>query len=535
MDILTFKNLSIALFLALLAALIRSYKTQSLAWRRLAAIEAASDGIGITDQEGNLVYMNRALMELHQISDASAYIGHPWVNLYTEKGREDIRNKVLPALNTHGIWRGESLLLTESGNVLIGELSLTLLPDGGFIGTARNITERKKNEEEREILREKIVQSQKMEMVGTLSGGIAHDFNNMLTIISGNLEILEDHIRHIPAAQNNFLAAQRAVRRGAELTQRLLAFSRQQILVPRVVNINTIIPDTVNMMRRTLGENIEIILYLGDDLWSIRIDTGQIENALLNLCINSRDAMPEGGAITIKTANVTQNGEEGGSANIPPGDYVRIDVCDTGSGIPPAMLGRVFEPFFTTKEKGMGSGLGLSMVYGFTKQSNGHLTLNSEPGEGTCVSLYFPKALDAAEAIAEPLPKPVSSSGKNKSVIMVVEDEEDVLTYNKDLLSGLGYCTYAARNGAEAVLLLDRIQQLDLLITDVIMPGGVNGRDLAEEARNMFPQVKILFVSGYARETLNENVLKNDHTDFLPKPYTRAKLMEHIETLLGRG
>ena len=532
---MTFELLGVLFIIVATAALFKINQSDSLSKRRLAAIEAAGDGIGIVDAAGNLTYINRALMDLHCIERSSDHIGRPWVDLYTEKGKIQIETIVMPFLQQNGFWRGESPIVTNTGQVITADLSLTRLPDGGFIGTARDVSRRKKDEIERDVLQRKLIQAQKMETVGGLTGGIAHDFNNTLTIISGNLEVLEEHIGPVSHVRKNLLSARRAVTRGAELTQRLLAFSRQQILAPKIVNINHIIPETFEMMKRMLGGRVEIILSLDPHLWNTKLDTGQIENALLNLCVNARDAMPEGGSITIRTENVAiESGDLRDLSYVIAGDYVKIMVADSGHGIPASIIDRVFDPFFTTKDVGAGSGLGLSMVYGFTKQSGGYVFIDSLAGKGTTVTLYFPRQAEGELSDKKPEKKlaAVQTHTAAQTTILVVEDEVEVLEYNKGMLVNAGYKVRAARNGAEAVLILDELDELDLLITDVIMPGGISGIEVAEEARSAFSQVRILFVSGYASESLH-GISHEKHIEFLEKPYTRAVILEKVNLLLN--
>jgi len=367
----------------------------ALAEKRLAAIEAAGDGIGIIDHLGRLTYMNRALMNLHGINteDTADYIGQSWTHLYTEKGRQAIIGHVLPLLQKEGFWRGESPIVRKDGTIVYAEMSLTRLKDGDIIGTARDITEQRKTKAEKDELHKQFIQAQKMEALGRLTGGIAHDFNNMLTVISGNLDIIEDYISELPAIEKNVLAASRAVERGSELTQRLLAFSRKQVLKPAITNINDVIPETIQLIRRTLPADIEISFIPGENLWPVEIDVGQLENAILNLCINARDAMEgrDSNKITLRTENVLLNQESPlWQSYMVPGAYTMISVTDTGHGIALEIIERVFEPFFTTKEASKGSGLGLSMVFGFVKQSGGYVTISSTVNIGTTVSLFFP-------------------------------------------------------------------------------------------------------------------------------------------------
>ena len=379
-------------------AVFRARYTDRLSEKRLAAIEAAGDGIGIIGSDGNLTYMNHALLELHGLKteDMPDYIGSPWVSLYTERGGLHIRENVMPVLEKIGKWRGESPIIRKDGTMVYAEMSLTRLQDGVIIGTARDVTEQKKTEAEKEALRKQFVQAQKMEALGRLTGGIAHDFNNMLTVINGNLDLLEDFIPDNPTIEKHIAASRRAVERGSELTQRLLAFSRKQILKPVTANINDVIPETIKLIKRLLHEDIKIISDLGENIWPVEIDVGQLENAIVNLCINARDALPEysAGSITFKTRNVLlDQGHLLWQGYMSPGAYTVVSVIDTGSGIPPDILGRVFEPFFTTKDAGKGSGLGLSMVYGFVKQSRGYVTIDSTVGSGTSVNLFFPRIL----------------------------------------------------------------------------------------------------------------------------------------------
>jgi PAS domain S-box-containing protein len=385
-----------------LEVFVRVKHLDALSQKMMVAIEAAGDGIGIIDSKGNLDYMNRALLDLHGLgnADKSAYIGKPWTSLYTEKGCQQIRRSVMPVLQKTGLWRGESPIVRKDGALAYAEMSLTCLGDGAIIGTARDITGQKKSEAEKEALQQQFMQMQKMETVGRLTGGIAHDFNNMLSVISGNLDIIADYVSKIPSMENHVMAAQRAVERGSELTQRLLAFSRKQVLKPVPTNINEIVPETIKLIKRALPANIEIAFISEKNLWTVEIDIGQLENALLNLCINARDAMQEHtvGCLTFKTLNVMIAQDDPQRRDyMLPGPYVLVSVTDTGEGIPPEIMDRVFEPFFTTKDPIKGSGLGLSMVYGFVKQSRGYVTIDSTVGSGTSVNLFFPRAAQKEE------------------------------------------------------------------------------------------------------------------------------------------
>ena len=459
--------------------------TAALSNKRLAAIEAARDGIGIIDPNGKLSYMNPALLALHGIKEGERHnwLGQPWQNLYPEKDRRIIRDEVLPVLEEHGFWTGESPIQRLDGSICHAELSLTALTGGGFVGTARDISDRKKGEIEREDLQKQMMQSQKIEAIGRLTGGIAHDFNNMLTIIKGNLEIAQSMLGEGHETAKFMRSANRALQRSTELTQRLLAFSRSQLLDPQIIDLNKLIPEATMLILRAIGEQVEIVFDFEEDLDNTRIDAGQLENALLNLALNARDAMPAGGQITLKTANVyfdQKTKPHGG--DVTPGSYVMIGFIDDGSGIAPEHLGRVFDPFFTTKGAGEGSGLGLSMVFGFVKQSNGHVVVESEIGVGTTVKMYFPRhegngkvenaRSDESQASALPL-------AAHTETILVVEDEEDLLELNVSVLTQLGYRVHSAHNGKEALKMLEDFEDIQLVLTDIMMSGGITGLDVA--------------------------------------------------------
>ena len=386
---------------------------------------------------------------------------------------------------------------------------------------------------EREVVEENLRQSQKMEAVGQLTGGLAHDFNNLLQIVTGNLEIIgrnlpEDADRLRRAVDNAASGANRA----AVLTQRLLAFSRRQPLDPKPIDVNVLVGGMSELLRRTLGEPIEIETVLAGGLWRTEADTNQLENALLNLAVNARDAMPAGGRLTIETANSRLDDSYAhGSAEVMPGHYVAIGVTDTGTGMPKETVARVFEPFFTTKEVGRGTGLGLSMVYGFVKQSGGHVTISSEEGQGTTVRLYLPRLLGAIpeEAAASETSIP---EGSGDEIILVVEDDADVRAYSAEVLRELGYRVLAAEDGASALQLLQRQRGVDLLFTDVVLPGGMTGRELADAARGQQPDLKVLFTSGYARDAIVHNGRLDPGVALIGKPFTYVDLAAKVRDVL---
>jgi PAS domain S-box-containing protein len=382
---------------------------------------------------------------------------------------------------------------------------------------------------------EALRQSQKMETVGQLTGGIAHDFNNLLQIVSGNLDLLRqklpDESPHLKRyADRAFTGADRA----ATLTQRLLAFSRRQPLAPKAVDINRLIPGMSELLHRTLGETIEIEAVLAPRLWAVEADPNQLENAILNLAINARDAMPEGGKLTIETQNThldhsyaVQNPE------VAVGQYAVICISDTGVGMDGETAGKAIEPFFTTKEVGRGTGLGLSMVYGFVKQSGGHIKIYSEVGEGTTVKMYLPRLVGKLdEQSEEPVFERIEAQGEE--VILVCEDDEDVRAYSCEVLRELGYQVLEAADGPAALAILEGSGHVDLLFTDVVLPGGMSGAVLAKEAAELRPEIKTLFTTGYARNAIVHHGRLDPGVDLITKPFSYADLASRVRDILDR-
>jgi signal transduction histidine kinase len=393
---------------------------------------------------------------------------------------------------------------------------------------AREVEEARKKLEDEQRLR----QTQKMEAVGHLTGGIAHDFNNILTVIIGMAEVLSEDLAGNPASIASVRMIADAAQRGAEVTRHLLAFSRQQPLQPREADLNELVEDTVKLLRPTLGEQVEIQLALEDDAWSALVDPSHLTTALLNLAFNARDAMKEGGKLTLETGNVYLD-EAYAAANVDvrPGEYVMVAVSDTGSGIPEAIRDKVFEPFFTTKETGKGTGLGLSMVYGFVKQSNGHIKIYSEEGHGTSIKLYLPRAIEKTEEHEHLAAGELSGGGET---ILVVEDDPLVRQYASAQLTHLGYRAIVTANGPEALTEIKKGITFDLLFTDVIMPGGMNGRQLADVVRALKPDVRVLFSSGYTEDAIFHHGRLDPGVLLLPKPYRRSDLARMIRLALEK-
>ena len=383
--------------------------------------------------------------------------------------------------------------------------------------------------ERREIAEQALRQSQKMEAVGQLTGGVAHDFNNLLTIIIGNLGIAKRGVveaRAERALNNALVGAERA----AQLTQRLLAFSRRQPLNPRVLDVNKLIVSISDLLTRTLGENIELETIGGAGLWSVEVDSSELESTLLNLALNARDAMPEGGKLTIETSNAYLDDEYCRQHDgVIPGQYVLIGVSDSGAGMSTETIDRAFEPFFTTKEAGKGTGLGLSQVYGFMKQSEGHVKIYSEPGEGTTIKLYLPRR-DGDEAAISAENSEGSDHGRGET-ILVVEDDDGVRQYAAEILRDLNYQVIEAKDSATALRLLDADKKFDLLLTDVVLPGK-NGRELANEVEKRRPEVKIIFMTGYSRNAIVHHGRLDAGTELIPKPLIERVMARKIRQVL---
>jgi signal transduction histidine kinase/CheY-like chemotaxis protein len=377
-----------------------------------------------------------------------------------------------------------------------------------------------------------IRQMQKMEAVGQLTGGIAHDFNNMLAIVVGSLDIAKRNLNSDRQKAEHFIAnALEGAQRGAQLTSRLLAFSRQQSLDPRPLDTNELVREMSELLKRTIGENIRLDTVLSAQLWRTFADTSQLESAVINLCVNSRDAMPDGGNLTLATSNAELD-ELYAASNVDarPGEYVSISVTDTGSGMPPEVLTRAFDPFYTTKSMGKGTGLGLSQVYGFVKQSGGYVKIDSELGKGTTVHLYLPRYV-GAEVPVRVAPSQTQTPASNQEVILVVEDEDRLRSMTVEALSNLGYTVVSAAGPEQALELLDRADPLHLLFTDVVMP-GMNGRALADRIRTIRPDIKVLYTTGYTRETVLHDEMSDRGIAFLPKPFTIDQLAVKIRSTL---
>jgi len=423
-----------------------------------------------------------------------------------------------------------------SGEILECEIRLLHLPhpEHSWIrGSILNIADRKRAERENERLSLQLAQAQKMEAIGHLTGGVAHDFNNLLTVITGSLEMMAMGIYDDGHDGDFRTLALDACKRASQLTQRLLAFSRQQPLRPRSVDVAALLSDMVGLLARTLGETIQIQVLPAPGLWPCEVDPGQLESAILNLSINARDAMASGGRLVLEASNSTiEEPFAHAVEDLDAGDYVVIAVSDDGAGIPPEILGRVFDPFFTTKEVGRGSGLGLSMVYGFAKQSRGHVKIYSEVGHGTTVKLFLPRSRDKSSPLATREPAASAPMG-NRELLLVVEDDPALRALVVQLLHRLGYRTVAAGDAAGALRLLAAETGVALLLADMVLPGGKNGAELSREAQALKPGLPVLFMSGYTENAVIHNGRLDPGVRLLEKPFTTSKLAQAVRQALG--
>ena len=397
--------------------------------------------------------------------------------------------------------------------------------------------------EARRIAEESLRQAQKMEAVGQLTGGVAHDFNNLLTIVLGGLDVIARQIPALPAspavlriARAREMALQGA-QRAVTLTNRLLAFSRLQPLAPRSIDANKLVSDICELLRRTLGEAVSLETVLAGGLWRAHADAHQLESALLNLTLNARDAMPDGGKVTIETANcyLDEAYVMALAEPVKQGQYVMIAVTDTGTGMDAPILERVFEPFFTTKEVGKGTGLGLSQVYGFVRQSSGHIKIYSEPGEGTTVKIYLPRDVDGEVHDDDTDQAGDAARAIGAESVLVVEDDPPLRAYTVEILTELGYRVLEAPNGPAALALLDKNRDIDLLFTDIVMPGGMNGRQLADAAVRRHPGLKVLFTTGYTRNAIVHHGRLDPGVEMIGKPFSFDELGAKVRALLDKA
>ena len=496
-------------------------------WLR-AILENSLTEIILKDTEGRILAVSRSVADVHGLQRED-FVGRTSADFLPDdlaKRNSDADQEVV----TTG--RPKQWEVTEEIDGALRYLLNAKFPLRNQDGTITGVCSMTNDITDMKLAEEQLRQAQKMEVVGQLTGGVAHDFNNMLAAIMGNLDLIEDAAIPDEFDRESIATALRAAQRGAELTNRLLAFSRQQELNAKVTNVNDLLLQFAELAQRTIGEDIAIEMKLAANLLLTMVDGGQLENALLNLAINARDAMPGGGKLTIETANQDLEPEDtAGQPDLPPGPYVMIAVSDNGSGMPAAVRERVFEPFFTTKDVSEGSGLGLSMVFGFAKQSGGHVSMYSQEGVGTTVRIYLPKAKETA-AIESAVKKAENDRPGGDETVLVVEDDKAVRDYLVTILGRLGYSVLQAVDGPAALEVMAASGPIDLLLTDVILPRGMNGREVAIAFRKRFPLAGVIYSSGYTREILNRRGQLERGVVLMNKPYQTEALAQQVRQVL---
>ena len=464
---------------------------------------------------------------------ADEIIGQHFSRFYSDEDRDaGIPRTALETAKQEGRFEAEGWRVRKDGSRFWASVIIDPIRNDageliGFAKVTRDLTEKR-------AIEEQLRQSQKMEAVGQLTGGLAHDFNNLLTGISGSLEMMQVRMAQGRTHEFDryFTAAQGAVRRASALTHRLLAFSRRQTLDPKPTNVNRLLTGLEDLVRRTVGPAVRVEVVGTSGVWPILVDPNQLENAVLNLCINARDAMPDGGRLTVETANRWLDERAARQQDLPVGQYVSICVTDTGTGMTPDVIAKAFDPFFTTKPLGEGTGLGLSMIYGFARQSGGQIRIYSEVGQGTTMCLYLPRHDEDAPAEEEAeRPVPPSASGEGE-VVLVIDDEPTIRMLVAEVLAESGYAVIEAPDGPTGLRVLESNARIDLLITDVGLPGGINGRQVADAARQNRPELKVLFITGYAENAVIGRTRLANGMFVLTKPFQMEVLADRIRDIL---
>jgi PAS domain S-box-containing protein len=468
---------------------------------------------------------------------AADRIGQPFLSLIHEEEETEILGRLHETLSFGSVPFFEARMKTASGGCLTVEVLFSSdgEPEGrrGIVGLARDLTKSKRAEEALIHREAQLQQAQKMEAIGRLAGGIAHDFNNLLTIITGYSQLVLSRLGSEDQLRSDVEEIRKAAVRAADLTQQLLAFSRRQMLSPKILNLNAAVENVATMLQRLIGEDVHLVTVLDPELGQVKADPGQIEQVLMNLAVNARDAMPTGGKLTIETANVDiTEPVHTDDAALPAGRYAMMSVNDTGCGMDVKTRARIFEPFFTTKEQGKGTGLGLSTVYGIVKQSGGHILVNSKAGHGTTFKLYLPLVNEPVQLL-EIEKHPVASLYGTETVLLV-EDEPTVRVLIRDTLRRFGYTVLGARHGVEAQLIYTQHPRIDLLITDVVMP-QMSGRELADRLLEIDSKLKILFMSGYTESAVIHHGVTGASTTFIQKPFTPEALARQVRETLDAG
>lgn len=496
-----------------------------LAQRLRASLDSLSQGVGVFGPAHHLRHWNDCFQVLLDLPPSLTVVETPYA-AFAERlaGVLESEEQII-----HGYHPNGEPVVYERTHANGHELEIrrTPTPDGGFVLTISDMTKRAQSEA---VLRE----TQKMQAIGQLTGGIAHDFNNLLTVILGNLELARLKLDPANPLAGYLERALWAAQRGSTLTAQLLAFARKQPLAPAPINLAATLPELVPLLNRTLGEHIDVRFVGSAGLWPAMADPAQLESAVLNLALNARDAMPGGGQLTIELANKVLDDEYARAhVEVSPGDYVMVAVSDTGHGMTSDVVARVFEPFFTTKTEGRGTGLGLAMVFGFVKQSGGHAKIYSEPGEGTSVKLYLPRAIGAATTPGQRSGTPTELP-HGTATILVVEDESGVREIAVAILRSLGYRVLEAPDGDSGLLMFgSHAAEIDMLLTDVVLPGKIRGRELAERITAIRREVRVLFMSGYTENSIVHHGRLDDGVHLLGKPFKREQLARKVADVLG--
>ena len=497
----------------------------------------AHHAVFLMDPDGTILTWNKGAIALKGYSPWEI-VGQPFQALFSAEDRAaGLPNQILAEAAAKGHFEGEGWRLRKDGGRFWAQVAVDSVRDRegrllGFAKITRDLSKQRETLLQLEEARNSLFQAQKMEAIGHLTGGVAHDFNNLLTVILGNASTLQQELVARPDIKPLADMTRLAAERGATLAGQLLAFARRQPLAPEPVDVNRSVSAMDGLLRRSLGDHIDIELIRGGGLWPALADPPQLEAAILNLCLNARDAMPEGGKVTIETANVfLDHAYASRHADVRAGQYVMVAVSDTGIGMAPDVAARAFDPFFTTKPPGKGSGLGLSMVHGFVKQSGGHVKIYSEPGHGTTIKVYLPRSdVEAAEAPTTA----TSFAVPGGSRVLVVEDDDLVRHHVIGQLRSLGFEVESARSGREALAKLAQGETFDLLFTDVVMP-GMSGRQLADEARRIRPDLPVLFTSGYTENAIIHHGRLDKGVHLLTKPYTRDDLAAKLREAIGEA
>jgi PAS domain S-box-containing protein len=494
--------------------------------------------IYMLDPDGRITNWNAGAQRIKGYVEAEV-LGTHFSRFYTPEDRDaGVPQRALSTALAEGRYEQEGWRVRKDGSRFLAHVVIDALHDeaGRFVGFAkitRDVTELREGAEALRRTEKALLQAQKMETIGKLTGGVAHDFNNLLQVIAGNLQLLAREVTGNERAERRVQNAMAGVRRGAKLAGHLLAFGRRQTLEPKVVNLGRFVQSMDDMLQRALGEAVQVQVVVADPLWNTSVDLSQVENAVLNLAINARDAMEGVGKLTVELGNaVLDDAYARSHAEVNAGEYVMLAVSDTGAGMTAEVMAQAFDPFYTTKPEGKGTGLGLSMVYGFIKQSGGHVKIYSEIGHGTTVKLYLPRSKDAEQVIAPADTRPLVGGTET---ILVAEDDEQVRAIVVETLKELGYQVLMASDAEEALAVVKSGIKIDLLFTDVVMPGALQSTELARKARERMPHLAVLFTSGYSEGALAPEGRLEAGVELLSKPYSRDALALKVRHVLSQA